>query len=81
VQRAIETVTVNEAGLAVPKPYSKLTANQESRKLPGIGVVAGRDESDLLRMSDGDLMATLAAQARELGINIDLSYNFGEDEE
>jgi hypothetical protein len=51
------------------------------RRLLGIGVVTGRDDSDLLRMSDGDLIATLAAQARELGINIDVSYNFGEDEE
>ena len=59
-----------------------MTANQELRKLLGIGVVTGRDESDELpRLSDADLIARLAQQARELGIHIDLSYFFGEGSE
>jgi hypothetical protein len=81
VQRTIETCGIDENGRIIPKPYSKMTANAELRKLLGIGVVTGRDESDLSRMSDGDLIATLAEQARELGISIDLSYNFGEGDQ
>jgi hypothetical protein len=77
VASTIETCGPDEHGRVIPKPYSKMTANQELRKLLGIGVVTGRDESDeLLRLSDADLIARLAQQARELGIHIDLGYFF-----
>ena len=75
VQRAIEVVTINESGFVVPKPYSKLQANQELRKLLGIGIPT-RDDGELSRLSDAELVAQLAAQARELGVEIDLSYRF-----
>ncbi len=75
VQRSIEVVTINEAGFVVPKPYSKLQANQELRKLLGIGTPI-RDDGELSRLSDAELVAQLAAQARELGVEIDLSYRF-----
>lgn len=78
VQRAIEAITINEAGHVIPKPYSKLQANQELRKLLGIGAVS-RDDDGLPRLSDAELVAQLASQARELGIQIDLSYRFGDD--
>ena len=75
VQRSIEVVTINESGFVVPKPYSKLQANQELRKLLGIGTPT-RDDGELSRLSDAELVAQLAAQARELGVEIDLSYRF-----
>lgn len=77
VRRAIEQITVNEAGVVVPKPYSKMQANAELRKLLGVGSVV-RDDGELARLSDAELIAQLAAQARELGINVDLTYRFGD---
>ena len=74
VQRAVEAITINEAGFVIPKPYSKLQANMELRKLLGIGSIAREDGE--LRLSDAELVAELARQARELGIEIDLSYRF-----
>lgn len=76
-QRAIEAITINEAGFVVPKPYSKLQANIELRKLLNIGPPTRDADGEMLRLSDADLVAQLAAQARELGIEIDLSYRFG----
>jgi len=76
VQRAVEAMTINEAGFVIPKPYSKLQANAELRKLLGIGL-ATRDDGDFSRLSDAELVAQLAAQARELGIEVDLTYRFG----
>ena len=76
VQRAVEAITINEAGFVVPKPYSKLQANVELRKMLGIGVVT-RDDGDMSRLSDAELIAQLANQARELGVEIDLNYRFG----
>ena len=76
VQRAVESISINEAGFVVPKPYSKLQANAELRKLLGIGSVQ-RDDGELSRLSDQELVARLANQARELGVEIDLSYRFG----
>lgn len=76
VRRAIEVITINEAGFVVPKPYSRLQANAELRKLLGIGTL-GRDDGELGRLSDAELVAQLASQARELGIEVDLTYRFG----
>ena len=76
VRRAIEVITINEAGFVVPKPYSRLQANAELRKLLGIGTI-GRDDGELGRLSDAELVAQLANQARELGIEVDLTYRFG----
>jgi len=74
-QRAVEAITINEAGFVIPKPYSKLQANVELRKLLGIGTLS-RDDGDVGRLSDAELVAQLAQQAKELGIEIDLSYRF-----
>jgi hypothetical protein len=76
VQRAVESISINEAGFVIPKPYSKLQANAELRKLLGIGSVQ-RDDGELSRLSDQELVAQLAKQAQELGVEIDLSYRFG----
>ena len=76
VQRVVESISINEAGFVVPKPYSKLQANQELRKLLGIGSVQ-REDGELSRLTDQELVAQLANQARELGIEVDLTYRFG----
>lgn len=76
VQRAIESIAINEAGFVVPKPYSKLQANAELRKLLGIGAIGGGDDSEYGRLSDAELIGQLAALTRELGIEADLNFRF-----
>jgi hypothetical protein len=77
VARTVETCGVDENGRVIPKLYSKMQANQELRKLLGIGVVTGTGDGDVARLSDAELIAQLANLARELGIEIDLSYRLG----
>jgi hypothetical protein len=80
VARTVETCAVDENGRVIPKPYSKMQANQELRKLLGIGVVNGAgDGGEVARLSDAELIAQLAQQAKDLGIEIDLSYRLGGD--
>ncbi len=73
VQRIVESCGIDEHGRVIPKAYSKLQANAELRKLLNIGT-AVREEGDLQRMSDDQLIGELNRQAKELGINIDLHY-------
>jgi hypothetical protein len=75
-QRCIEACSIDERGRVVPKAYSRMAANQELRKLLGIGIVS-RDDGDLRRLTDAELIAQLAQQAKELGIEIDLNYRMG----
>jgi hypothetical protein len=78
VARTVETCGVDENGRVIPKPYSKMQANQELRKLLGIGVVTGAGgDGEVVRLTDAELIAQLSNQARELGIEIDLSYRLG----
>ena len=78
VARIVETCGVDENGRVIPKPYSKMQANQELRKLLGIGVVTGAgSDGEVVRLTDAELIAQLSNQARELGIEIDLSYRLG----
>ena len=74
----IETIALNDAGIAVPKFYSALQANQELRKFLNIGNLS-REDGDVARLSDAELVAQLAEQARALGIQIDLSYRLGRE--
>jgi hypothetical protein len=56
----------------------KIGIFQELRKLLGIGVVTGAGgDGEVVRLSDAELIAQLSNQARELGIEIDLSYRLG----
>jgi hypothetical protein len=62
-------------GRAVPKLYSKAWANAELRKM--LNISAKSEAPDVTKLSDAELIETLARQARELGVSIDLSYDFG----
>jgi hypothetical protein len=62
----------------VPQLYSKLQANAELRKVLNIGGQKERLETDVSRLSDAELVQQLADQAKQLGIEIDLSYSFGQ---
>ncbi len=70
----IEDVTIDRKGRAVPKLYNKLQASKELRAMLDIGRPS--DKTDVSRLSDADLVAQLADQAKQLGIEIDLNYRF-----
>jgi hypothetical protein len=62
----------------VPQLYSKLAASQELRKMLNIGGQTDRPETDGSRLSDAELIQQLAHQAKQLGVEIDLSYSFAQ---
>jgi hypothetical protein len=70
----VEDVTVDKRGRAIPKLYNKLQASKELRAMLDIGRPS--DKADLSRLSDAELVAQLADQAKQLGIEIDLNYRF-----
>jgi hypothetical protein len=76
LRKAIEHVQLDAKGNVVPQLYSKLQANQELRKMLNIGGQKAREQTDVSKLSDAELISQLAEQAKELGIHIDLNYNF-----
>jgi hypothetical protein len=76
--KLIEDVTIDNKGRAIPKLYSKTWANAELRKMLNIGGQKEREQTDLSRLSDAELIQRLADQAKELGIEIDLNYSFAQ---
>ena len=72
--KLIEDVTIDSKGRAIPKLYSKLHANAELRKM--LNISAKETPRDVTQLSDSELISTLAAQAKELGIDIKLDYTF-----
>jgi hypothetical protein len=75
VRKTIEDVSVDKNGNVIPKLYSRLQANAELRKMHNIGRTEDRS-TDISRLSDAELVAQLAEQAKQLGIEIDLNYSF-----
>ena len=76
IRKNIEKVIIDGRGRAVPQLYSKLAASQELRKMLDIGRIDER--SDVQRLSDADLIAQLADQAKQLGLDINLNYSFAQ---
>ena len=74
--RLIEDVTVDSRGRLIPKLHSKLAASKELRAMLNLGARA--EAPDATRLSDAELIAQLAQQAKELGIEIDLNYSFAQ---
>ena len=72
--KLIEDVQVDNRGRLIPKLYSKVQANKELRAMLNLG--AKSDASDVSKLSDQELISTLAQQAKELGIDIKLDYTF-----
>ena len=70
----VEDVTIDRKGRAVPKLYNKLQASKELRAMLDIGRPS--DKADVSRLSDAQLVAQLADQAKQLGIETDLNYRF-----
>lgn len=78
VRKCIEAITFDEKGRLTLRTYSALAASKELRALLGIGAPVRDGDSGYDRMSDAEIIQQLASQARELGIEIDLSYRFGD---
>ena len=76
--KLIEHVNYDNKGRAAPKLYSKAWANAELRKMLNIGGQKEGEQTDLSRLSDAELVQRLAQQAKELGVEIDLSYSFAQ---
>src|SRR5215469_12367943 len=74
--KLVEDVVVDSKGRLIPKLYSKTWANAELRKM--LNISAKEAPRDVTQLSDAELIETLARQARELGVQIDLSYDFGQ---
>ncbi len=78
LRKAIEHVQLDAKGNVVPQLYSKLQANQELRKMLNIGGQKEREQTDVSKLSDAELISQLAEQAKELGIHVDLNYSFAQ---
>jgi len=74
VRKQIEEVRVDSRGRLIPRLYSKLAASKELRNM--LDLNAKSDAADVTKLSDEELITTLAAQARELGVDIKLDYTF-----
>ena len=72
--KLIEEVRPDARGRLIPKLYNKHQANKELRAM--LNISAKEAPKDITQLSDSELIAQLAAQARELGITIDLNYRF-----
>ena len=76
IRKNIEDLVPDGRGRLIPKLYSKIQANKELRAMNNIGKQT--DVKDITQLSDAELIATLASQAKELGIDIDLNYKFAQ---
>ena len=74
--KVIEDITIDSKGRAIPKLYSKLQANKELRQM--LNISQKEAARDITQLSDAELIAQLAQQAKELGIEIDLNYSFAQ---
>ena len=62
--KLVEDVTVDSKGRLIPKLYSKLAANKELRAM--LNISARTERPDVTQLSDAELIAQLAQQAKEL---------------
>jgi hypothetical protein len=76
LRKQIEHIHVDSKGNMIPQLYSKVQANAELRKMLNIGSQREPDQTDVSRLSDAELIAQLADQAKQLGIEINLNYDF-----
>lgn len=80
LQRTVQSIKYTESGRPQVERYSAMQANQELRKLLGIGAVSREmGDGELNRLSDAELIAELSRQANDLGIQVDLTYRIGHE--
>jgi hypothetical protein len=74
--KLIADITIDSKGRAIPKLYSKLQANKELRAM--LNISARSEAPDVTKLSDAELIAQLADQAKQLGIEVNLNYSFAQ---
>jgi hypothetical protein len=79
VAQLIDDVTIDSKGRAIPKLYSKPAASKELRAMLNIGKPT--DQGDVSRLSDAELIQQLSDQAKQLGVEINLNYEFAKPHE
>jgi hypothetical protein len=72
----IEEVRPDARGRLIPRLYSKHQANKELRAM--LNISNKEAPKDVTQLSDAELIASLADQAKQLGIQIDLNYRFAQ---
>jgi hypothetical protein len=77
--KLIEDVQIDNRGRLIPRLYSKERANKELRNM--LNISAKSDDSDVSKLSDQELISSLAQQAKELGVDIKLDYTFHKKDE
>jgi hypothetical protein len=78
IRKNIEKIAIDGKDRVVPQLYSKLQASQQLRRMLNIGGQKDRPATDVSTLSDAELIQQLADQAKELGVEIDLSYSFAQ---
>jgi type II secretory pathway component GspD/PulD (secretin) len=73
VARIVEGVQITESGKIVTKTYSKMQANQELRKLLGIGAVSAATGDDVGELSTTQIVAELNALGVEVKIGVSIT--------
>ncbi len=75
IRRNIEKIVIDAKGRIFPQLYNKQNASKELRAMLNIG-----KSSEQLgpSMSDAELVAQLADQAKQLGVEIDLNFRFAQ---
>jgi hypothetical protein len=75
--KLIEELKPDGRGRLIPKLHSAPQANKELRNM--LNISAKETPSDVTQLSDAELIKTLAEQARELNVSIDLTrYTFAQ---
>jgi len=74
--KLMEDIMIDNRGRLIPRLYSKAQANRELRNMLNLSAKEAR--RDVAQLSDAELIAQLADQAKQLGITIDLNYRFAQ---
>ncbi len=75
IRRNIEKITIDAKGRIFPQLHNSLVASKELRAMLNIGKSSEQLGSS---MSDAELVAQLADQAKQLGVEIDLNFRFAQ---
>jgi hypothetical protein len=74
LRKNIEKIVIDSKGRIIPQLYSAPAANKELRAMLNIG--KSSDAGAVSSLSDAELVAQLSDQAKQLGVDINLSYDF-----
>jgi hypothetical protein len=79
IRKNIEKIIPDSKGRLIPQLYNRMVASKELRAMLDIGKPS--DASASSNLSDAELIAQLSDQAKQLGVEINLSYDFAKGEQ